>query len=79
MYNLGHPQTPGIHCGKVKLSYIYYVIRRGKAELCILELTSVFHHLPIVGPGQLCVLAHLRMYQRSGYFLVRSIMMTSWI
>ena len=32
---------------------------RGKAELRILKLASVFHHLPSVGPKQLCALAHL--------------------
>ena len=34
-------------------------MQQGKAELHILELTSVFHHLPSVGPKQLCALAHL--------------------
>ena len=46
--------------GKVKLRYVHYIIRQGKAELRILELSSVFHHLPSVGPKQLCALAHLR-------------------
>ena len=44
-------------CGKENPSYIQYIIRQGEAELCILELTSVFHHLPSVGPKQLCLLA----------------------
>ena len=51
-------------CSKVKLNYIHYIIRRGEAELRILELTSVFHHLPSVGPKQLFVLAHLAPMKR---------------
>ena len=35
------------------------LITQGEAELCILELTSVFHHLSSVGPKQLCALANL--------------------
>ena len=46
-------------CNKVKLSYVHYIIRQGKVDLRILELTLVFHHLPSVGPKQLCALAHL--------------------
>ena len=42
-----------------KLSYAQYIIIWGKAKLCILQLTLVFHHLPSVGPKQLCALAHL--------------------
>ena len=42
-----------------KAKYVHYIIRRGEAELRILELTSVFHHLHSVGPKQFCVLAHL--------------------
>ena len=38
---------------------VHYNIRRGEAKLHILKLTSVFHHLPRVGPKQLCDLAHL--------------------
>ena len=45
--------------GKADLSTLHN-IRRGKAELRILELTSLFHHLPSVSPKQLCALAHLR-------------------
>ena len=46
-------------CGKAKPRYILYIIRWGEAKLCLLELTSVFHHLPSVGPKQLYALAHL--------------------
>ena len=45
--------------GKEKPSYVYYIIRQGKADLHTLKLTTVFHHLPSVGPIQLCALAHL--------------------
>ena len=34
-------------------------MRQGKAKLHVLKPTSVFHHIPSVGPKQLCVLAHL--------------------
>ena len=44
---------------KAKPSYVHYIIRQGEAKLHILELTSVFHHLPSVSPKQLCALAHL--------------------
>ena len=42
-----------------KLSYIHYNIRREEAKQCIIKVASVFHHLPSVGPKQLCALAHL--------------------
>ena len=42
-----------------KPSYVHYIIWQGEAELHILELTSVFHHLSSVGTKQLCALAHL--------------------
>ena len=45
--------------GKVKLSYVNYLIKQGEAELHLLELISVFHHLLSVSPKQLCTLAHL--------------------
>ena len=53
------PSDSWNQCGKAKLSYVQYIIRRGEAELRLLELTLVFHHLPNVGPKQLCALAHL--------------------
>ena len=53
------PSESWDQCGKAKLSYAQYIIKRGKAELRILELTSVFHHLPSVGFKHLCAYAHL--------------------
>ena len=49
-----------------KLSHEQYIIRQGKAELRILELTSVFHHLPSVDPKQMCALAHLGYTRKAG-------------
>ena len=49
-----------------KLSYIHYDIRREEAKLRILEIASVFHHLPSVGPKQLCALAHLGCTREAG-------------
>ena len=46
-------------CGKVKPSYVQYIIRQDEAALHTLELTSVFHHLSNVGPTQLCALAYI--------------------
>ena len=46
-------------CGKAKPSHVKYIISQGKAGLCSLELTSVFHHLPIANPKQFCALANL--------------------
>ena len=48
--HLGSPSDSWDPCSKAKLSHIQYVIRQGEDELRILELTSVFHHLPIVSP-----------------------------
>ena len=45
--------------GKLKLSHVQYIIRRGEAKLHILELTLVFHHLSSDSPMQLCALAYL--------------------
>ena len=53
------PSDSWDQCGKAKLSYVQYIIRQGEAKLHILEFTSSFHHLPSVGPKQLCALAHL--------------------
>ena len=36
--------------GKAKLSYVQFISKQGEAKLRVLELTSVFHHLPSVGP-----------------------------
>ena len=57
--HFGSPSDSWDRCGKVKPSDVQYIIRQGKAKLCILELTSVFHHLSSVGPKQLCALAHI--------------------
>ena len=57
-------------CSKAKLSYVHYIIRQGEAELGILELTSVFHHLPIANPKQLCALAHLDCTCKAGTYLL---------
>ena len=51
---------------KVKLNYVYYIVRQGEAELHILELTSVFHQLLSVGPKQLCALTHLGCTREAG-------------
>ena len=58
--HFGSPLDTSDPYSLVKLSHVHYIIRQGKAELCILELTSVFHHLPIVSPKQLCESAHIR-------------------
>ena len=57
--HFGSPLDSWDRCGKAKPSYAQYIIRQGEAELQILELTSVFHHLPSVGPKQLCDRANL--------------------
>ena len=51
---------------KEKASYIHYDIKREEAKLRILKLASVFHHLPSVGPKQLCALAHLGCTREAG-------------
>ena len=38
---------------------MHYISRQIEAELCKLNLTSVFHHFPSVGAKQLCLLAQL--------------------
>ena len=55
----GSPSDLQGQWGKAKLSNLHYIIRRGKAKLHVLKLTSVFYHPPSVGPKQLCALAHL--------------------
>ena len=49
-----------------KLSHMQYIIRQGEAELHILDLTSVFYHLPSVSPKHLCALAHLGCTRKVG-------------
>ena len=53
----GHPQTNKFY--EAKLSYVHYIIRKGKAKLCISKLISVMNWLPSVSPKQLCALPHL--------------------
>ena len=53
------PSDSWDQCGKAEPSYVQYIIRPGEAELRILELTIVFHHLSTVSPKHLCALAHL--------------------
>ena len=57
--HFGSPSDSWDQCGKAEPSYVQYIIRQGEAELRILEHTSVFHHLPSVGPKQFFALAHL--------------------
>ena len=64
--HFGSPSDSWDGCGKAKPSYVQYIIRQGEAKLRILELTSVFHHLPSVGPKQLCALAHLGCTREAG-------------
>ena len=64
--HFGSPSDSWDPCGKGKLSHGQYIIRRGKAKLHILELTSMFHSLPCVGPKQLCALAHLGCTSKAG-------------
>ena len=53
------PPDPWGPWDEEKPSYIHYDIRREEVKQSILKLASVFHHLPSVGPKQLCALAHL--------------------
>ena len=48
------------------MSYLHYIIRQGEAKVRVLELASVFHHLPSVGPKQLCDLSQLGCTQEVG-------------
>ena len=57
--HFGSPSDSWDGCGKAEPSYLQYLISRGEAKLCTLELTSVFHHLSSIGPKHLCALAHL--------------------
>ena len=60
------PPDPWGPWDEEKLSYIHYDISREEAKLLILKLASVFHHLPSVGPKQLCALAHLGCTREAG-------------
>ena len=57
--HFGSPSDSWDSCGKAKQRYVKYILRQGKAELHILELTSMFHHLPSVCPELLCAIGHL--------------------
>ena len=64
--HFGSPSDSWYPCGKAKPSHVQYIIRQGEAKLRILELTSVFDHVPSVGPKQLCALAHLGCTREAG-------------
>ena len=50
--------------GEVKIHALQYSARQSRAAY--IKLTSVFHHLPSVGPKQLCALAHLGCTREAG-------------
>ena len=60
------PPDPWGPWDEEKPSYIHYDIRREGVKQSILKLASVFHHLPSVGPKQLCALAHLGCTRQAG-------------
>ena len=62
------PPDPWGPWDEEKPSYIHYDIRREEVKQSILKLASVFHHLPSVGPKQLCALAHLGCTREAGTF-----------
>ena len=64
--HFGSPSDSWDQCGKPKRSHAQYIYRQDKAELHILELVSVFHHLPSVSSKQLCALAHLGCTHKEG-------------
>ena len=66
--HFGSPSTSGIHAARQKPSHGQYIIRQGEAELRIIELTSVFHHLQSVSAKQLCALAHRGYTREAGTF-----------
>ena len=68
--HFGSPSDSLDPCGKAKPNYAHYIIRQGEAELCILELISVFYHCPSVGLKHLCALAPLGCTCFIKYFLV---------
>ena len=59
--NFGSPSDPWVPWSEAKSSHIHFIIRRrqGKAKLCILKITSVFHQLTQVGPKQMYALSIL--------------------
>ena len=66
--DFGSPSDSWNQCGKDKPSCVQYIIRQSEAKLRIFELTLVFHHLPSVGPKQLCALAHLGCTREAGTY-----------
>ena len=76
------PSQTAAEQGKAELRILYFkttwsefqkpsqiAAKRGKAELRILDFKTIwseFHHLPIVGPKQLCALAHLGCTRAAG-------------
>ena len=62
--------------GEAELPTLQYW--RDEAELRILKLTSVFHHLPSVGPKQLCTLVPLECIRKVGkYFTISNLFSNS--
>ena len=59
--HLGHPQTPVIDVAKQSRAMCNTLLGKAKPS-CV----SVFHHLPSVGPKQLCALAHLGCTRKVG-------------
>ena len=53
----GSSSDPWGPCSKQKLRSMHYDISWVEANLRLAKLTSVFHHLPNVGPKQFCALA----------------------
>ena len=72
---LRSPSDPKGSWGKEKLSHMHYVIWQGKAKVRILKLSSVFHHLPNIGPKQLSASEHLGYTHAAGIsqYLVKDI------
>ena len=53
------PEAQRLLSGEAKLIYVYTILKK--------------HHLPKVGPKQLCASAHLGCTREAGYFLVTPI------
>ena len=64
--HFGSPSDSWDPCGMAKSSYVHYISRKDEAELRVLKLTSVFHHLPSVDPKQLYALAHQGYTRKAG-------------
>ena len=71
--HFGSPSDTWNPCGnKAELRTLHYqFVRQGEAELRVLKITSVFHHLSSFHPKQLYVLEHLGCTHEVGkYFQV---------